>query len=36
MASTATDGWAVAHRGSLVAEEYRSGLHAETRHLLFR
>lgn len=35
MASTATDGWAVAHRGSLVAEEYRSGLHAETRHLLF-
>lgn len=32
---TATDGWAVAHRGALVAEEYRNGLTAETRHLLF-
>jgi CubicO group peptidase (beta-lactamase class C family) len=35
MASTATDGWAVAHRGSLAAEEYLDGLAAQTRHLLF-
>ena len=35
MAATATDGWAVAHRGSLVAEEYLNGLQADTRHLLF-
>jgi CubicO group peptidase (beta-lactamase class C family) len=35
MAATATDGWAVAHRGSMVAEEYRGGLRAQTRHLLF-
>ena len=35
MASTATDGWAVAFRGSLVAEEYLDGLAARTRHLLF-
>ncbi|BBY20762.1 serine hydrolase domain-containing protein [Mycobacterium stomatepiae] len=35
MAGTATDGWAVAHRGSLVAEEYLGGMGAETRHLLF-
>ena len=35
MASTATDGWAVACRGSLVAEEYLHGLAAQTRHLLF-
>ena len=35
MASTATDGWAVACRGSLVAEEYLDGLAAQTRHLLF-
>jgi CubicO group peptidase (beta-lactamase class C family) len=35
MASTATDGWAVAYRGSLVAEEYLDGFGAETRHLLF-
>ncbi|WP_372458203.1 serine hydrolase domain-containing protein [Mycobacterium fragae] len=35
MAATATDGWAVAHCGSLVAEEYLDGMHAETRHLLF-
>jgi CubicO group peptidase (beta-lactamase class C family) len=35
MASTATDGWAVAYRGSLVAEEYLDGLAAQTRHLLF-
>ena len=26
MATTATDGWAVAHRGSMVAEEYLDGL----------
>ena len=35
MASTATDGWAVAHRGSIVAEEYLKGMRAQTRHLLF-
>ncbi|MGB3476504.1 MAG: serine hydrolase [Mycobacterium sp.] len=35
MAATATDGWAVAHRGSLVAEEYVGALEAHTRHLLF-
>jgi len=35
MAATATDGWAVAHRGSLVAEEYHDGMNAQTRHLLF-
>ncbi len=35
MATTATDGWAVIHRGSMVAEEYRGGLEAETGHLLF-
>src|ERR1700722_14047670 len=35
MATTATDGWAVAYRGSMVAEEYLDGLEAQTRHLLF-
>lgn len=35
MAATATDGWAVAHRGSMVAEEYLDGLGPHTRHLLF-
>ncbi|MCV7049605.1 serine hydrolase [Mycobacterium heidelbergense] len=35
MTGTATDGWAVAHRGSLVVEEYVDGLQADTRHLLF-
>ena len=35
MASAATDGWAVAYRGSMVAEEYFDGLGARTRHLLF-
>ncbi|WP_375488132.1 serine hydrolase domain-containing protein [uncultured Mycobacterium sp.] len=35
MAATATDGWAVAYRGSMVAEEYLDGLGAHTRHLLF-
>jgi CubicO group peptidase (beta-lactamase class C family) len=35
MDTTATDGWAVAHRGSMVAEEYLDGLGAQTRHLLF-
>jgi len=35
MATTATDGWAVAYRGSMVAEEYLDGLGAQTRHLLF-
>ena len=35
MADTGTDGWAVAHRGSLVTEEYRHPLTPDTRHLLF-
>jgi CubicO group peptidase (beta-lactamase class C family) len=35
MATTATDGWAVAYRGSMVAEEYLDGMTAQTRHLLF-
>ncbi len=35
IAGTATDGWAVAHRGAMVAEEYLDGLGAHTRHLLF-
>ncbi|MCV6966771.1 hydrolase [Mycobacterium intermedium] len=35
MAGTATDGWAVAFRGSLVAEEYVDGFDRRTRHLLF-
>jgi CubicO group peptidase (beta-lactamase class C family) len=35
MATTATDGWAVAHCGSMVAEEYLKGMTAQTRHLLF-
>lgn len=35
MAATATDGWAVTYRGSMVAEKYLNGLEAQTRHLLF-
>ena len=35
MAATVTDGWAVAHRGSRVAEEYLDHLRADSRHLLF-
>jgi CubicO group peptidase (beta-lactamase class C family) len=35
MATTATDAWAVAYRGSMVAEEYLDGMGAQTRHLLF-
>ncbi|ORW69181.1 serine hydrolase domain-containing protein [Mycobacterium saskatchewanense] len=35
MAATVTDGWAVAHRGSMVAEEYLGGMGPHTRHLLF-
>jgi CubicO group peptidase (beta-lactamase class C family) len=35
MATTATDGWAVAYRGSMVAEEYTHGLGPRARHLLF-
>jgi CubicO group peptidase (beta-lactamase class C family) len=35
MAGTATDGWAVAHRGEMVAEEYFGGMGPQTRHLLF-
>ena len=35
MSATATDGWAVAHRGAMVAEEYLDGMQAGTLHLLF-
>ncbi|OBF92617.1 hydrolase [Mycobacterium sp. 852002-51163_SCH5372311] len=35
MTATATDGWAVAYRGSIVAEEYLDGMQAQTRHLMF-
>jgi CubicO group peptidase (beta-lactamase class C family) len=35
MAATATDGWAVTYRGSMVVEEYLDGMEAQTRHLLF-
>lgn len=35
MDTTDTVGWAVAHRGSVVAEEYREGMTADLRHLLF-
>ncbi|OBF08187.1 hydrolase [Mycobacterium sp. ACS4054] len=35
MAATVTDGWAVAHRGAMVLEEYLDGMTADTRHLLF-
>ncbi|OJZ73588.1 hydrolase [Mycobacterium paraffinicum] len=35
MTATSTDGWAVAHRGVIVAEEYLHGMAADTRHLLF-
>ncbi len=35
MTATATDGWAVAYRGSMVAEEYLDGMGPQTRHLLF-
>jgi CubicO group peptidase (beta-lactamase class C family) len=35
MAGAATDGWAVARRGSMVAEEYLDGMAVHTRHLLF-
>lgn len=35
MAATATDGWAVAWRGSMMTEEYLDGMQAQTRHLLF-
>ncbi len=35
MESTATDGWAVAHRGSMVAAHYFNGLQAGARHLMF-
>ncbi|SPM36515.1 hydrolase, partial [Mycobacterium rhizamassiliense] len=35
MAGTGTDGWAVCHRGSMLAEEYLDGMGANTRHLLF-
>lgn len=35
MAATATDGWAVAHHGSMASEEYLGGMSPDTRHLLF-
>lgn len=35
MGATGTDGWAVAQRGSMVAEEYYGSLTPRTRHLLF-
>ena len=35
MATTGTDGWAVSHRGSMVAEEYLGGFRPQARHLLF-
>jgi CubicO group peptidase (beta-lactamase class C family) len=35
MAGTATDGWAIAHRGSMIVEEYVDGMGPQTRHLLF-
>ncbi|MBW0014866.1 serine hydrolase, partial [Mycobacterium sp.] len=35
MVATATDGWAVAYRGSMVTEEYLDGMMPTTRHLLF-
>ncbi|WP_156689407.1 serine hydrolase domain-containing protein [Mycobacterium sp. Marseille-P9652] len=35
MAATVTDAWAVAHRGSMLAEEYLGGMGPRTRHLLF-
>lgn len=35
MTATATDGWAVARRGSILIEEYLDGMQADTRHLLF-
>ncbi|WP_307829541.1 serine hydrolase domain-containing protein [Antrihabitans stalagmiti] len=34
MGTTATDGWAVAHRGTLLVEEYFGGMVPETSHLL--
>ncbi len=35
MAATATDGWAVACRGSIVAEKYFGEMGADSRHLVF-
>ncbi len=35
LARTATDGWAVAHRDSMITEAYFDGFTAHTRHLLF-
>lgn len=35
MAATGTDGWAVWHRGSMVAEEYLGDFGPHARHLLF-
>lgn len=35
MAATASDGWAVAYRGSIVVEEYFDGMGPDTPHLLF-
>jgi CubicO group peptidase (beta-lactamase class C family) len=35
MTATAADGWAVAHRGAMVAEHYLGGMRADSRHLVF-
>ena len=34
MASTATDGWMVTHRGVTLTEQYVGGMQSDTRHLL--
>lgn len=34
MASTATDGWIVTHRGRVLAEQYYGGMQPDTAHLL--
>jgi CubicO group peptidase (beta-lactamase class C family) len=34
MAATVTDGWMVTHRGKVLAEQYYSGMTADTSHLL--
>jgi CubicO group peptidase (beta-lactamase class C family) len=34
MASTATDGWIVTHRGVVLTEQYVGGMQPDTRHLL--
>lgn len=34
MATTATDGWIVVHRGTVLAQQYYGAMAADTRHLL--